>query len=50
MIKEDGQWYAIYHGRDYGAEDSTGERRNARICKINVQDGILTAERYPDKL
>lgn len=50
MIKEDGQWYAIYHGRDYGAEDSTGERRNARICKINVQDGLLTSERYPDKL
>ena len=50
MIKEDGQWYAIYHGRDYGAEDSTGERRNARICKINVCDGVLTAERYPDKL
>lgn len=50
MIKENGQWYAIYHGRDYGTEDNTGERRNARICKINVSDGVLTAERYEDHL
>lgn len=52
MIKEDGQWYAIYHARDYN--DNLGasayDARNARICKIHVKDGVITAERYKDKL
>ncbi len=52
MIKEDGQWYAVYHARDY--EDGLGanafDARNARICKLNVKDGIITAERYEDKI
>ncbi len=52
MIKKDGQWYAVYHARDY--DDGLGadafDARNARICKINVDDGILTAERYEDKI
>ena len=51
MIKEDGQWYAVYHARDY---DHRGENafdaRNARICKLHIQDGVITAERYPDHI
>ena len=52
MIKEDGQWYAIYHARDY--DDRLGadafDARNARICKMHIKDGIITAERYKDRL
>lgn len=52
MIKEDGQWYAIYHARDYddGLNANAFDARNARICKLNVRDGIITAERYKDKI
>lgn len=52
MIKEDGQWYAIYHARDYddGLGASAFDARNARICKLNVNDGIITAERYKDHI
>lgn len=52
MIKKDGQWYAIYHARDYddGLGASAFDARNARICKLNVKDGIITAERYKDKV
>lgn len=52
MIKEDGQWYAIYHARDYddGLGASAFDARNARICKLNVKDGVITAERYEDKI
>lgn len=52
MIKKDGQWYAIYHARDYddGLNASAFDARNARICKLNVKDGIITAERYKDKV
>ncbi|MBE6816144.1 MAG: hypothetical protein E7520_00360 [Ruminococcaceae bacterium] len=52
MMKKDGQWYAVYHARDF--DDGLGadafDARNARICKINVNDGILTAERYEDRI
>lgn len=52
MIREKGQWYAVYHARDY--ENTTGadsfDARNARICKLHVRDGIITAERYPDHI
>lgn len=52
MIKEDGQWYAVYHARDY--ENATGanafDARNARICRLKVEDGIITAERYLDHI
>ncbi len=52
MIKEDGQWYAVYHARDY--EDGLGanafDARNARICKLDVKDGIITSERYEEKV
>ncbi len=52
MIRENGQWYAVYHARDY---ENTGganafDARNARICRMDVCDGIITAQRCPDKL
>ena len=52
MIKEDGQWYAVYHARDYedGLNANAFDSRNARICKLNVNDGIITAERYRDRI
>ena len=50
MIKYKGQWYAVYHARDIADDGLSGDRRNARICKINVEDGILTAERYEDRV
>lgn len=50
MIKYKDQWYAVYHARDIDDDGLTGDRRNARICKLNVNDGIITAERYKDKV
>ncbi len=52
MIRENGEWYAIYHARDYddGLDASAFDARNARICKMHVKDGIITAERYKDKI
>lgn len=52
MIKEDGQWYAVYHARDLVLEPGTDvfDARNARICRLNVKDGIITAERYKDHI
>ena len=51
VIELDGEYYAIYHGRDY--EQNNGEyteRRTARICKLKVSDGIITAERFENKI
>jgi len=52
MIKENGQWYAVYHARDYqdGLGADSFDARNARICKMHVKDGIITAERYKDRI
>ncbi len=50
MICLDGQWYAIYHGRSIQPDGLPGDRRTARICKMDVKDGIITAQRYPDHL
>ena len=50
MIKYKDQWYAVYHARNLGNDGLAGDRRNARICKINVNNGVLSAERYADKL
>ena len=51
VIKHDGEYYAVYHGRDYEKTDGEyTERRTARICKLNVCDGVITAERFEDKL
>ena len=52
VIKYKGEYYAIYHGRDY-EENPTEEsenRRNMRICKLYVKDGVITAERYEDHI
>lgn len=46
-----GEFYAVYHARDIEPDPQlTGDRRTARICKLHVQDGIITAERYPDRV
>lgn len=46
VIKLKGEYYAIYHGRDY-LNSSSGytERRTARICKLKILNGKITAER-----
>lgn len=50
VIKYKGQYYAIYHARDLNGVSSEehAEARTARICKLHVKDGVITAERYPD--
>ncbi|MBE5761383.1 MAG: hypothetical protein E7334_05245 [Clostridiales bacterium] len=52
VIKLDGKYYAVYHGRDIKPENDTDyvERRTARICRLHVKDGVITAERYEDKV
>ena len=35
---------------DDGLGANAFDARNARICKLNVDDGIITAERYQDKI
>jgi GH43 family beta-xylosidase len=58
VIKWKGDYYAIYHGRDYAPGGNyvakTGknyrEERTARVCRLHVKDGIITAERYENKL
>ncbi|MBO5701493.1 MAG: family 43 glycosylhydrolase [Clostridia bacterium] len=48
VIKHKGQYYAIYHGRDpiSGTRSEFEEARTARVCKLHVRDGLITAERY----
>lgn len=52
VIRHKNNCYAIYHGRDY--QENTlleyTERRTARICRLFVGDGKITAERYEDHL
>ena len=52
VIKYKGQYYAVYHGRDYacGTREDFAEARTARVCRLHVQDGIITAERYADRV
>lgn len=45
MIKHNGEWYAIYHARNAEEDGLDGDRRNARICRLNVNDGVITAHR-----
>ena len=47
VIKYKGEYYAIYHARDYGADTYA---RTARICRLTVKNGIITAHRYTDKV
>lgn len=48
VIRYNGAYYAVYHGRDL--INGAGERRTARICRLHLQNGVITAERYADKL
>lgn len=50
VLKYKGEYYAVYHARDFDEEDPAKERRTARICKLHVKDGVITAERYPDRV
>lgn len=53
VMKHNGVYYAIYHARDYDNRDKKErylEARTARICKLNVEDGVITAERYEDHI
>lgn len=51
VIELNGQYYAVYHGRDWSEKiEDFGERRTARICKLNVENEKITAERYEDKV
>jgi GH43 family beta-xylosidase len=50
VLKIGDSYYAYYHGRDY--KDTAGqeyrEERTARVCRLNIHDGIITAEMYED--
>lgn len=52
VIEYNGDFYAVYHARDWGKRNDLvyNECRTARICKLNVNDGKISAERYPDKV
>ncbi len=51
VLKLNGQYYAVYHGRDLTAgEEDPADRRTARICRLTVKDGIITAERFSDRV
>ncbi len=51
VISCNGEFYAIYHGRDYTNDPAAPEeRRTARICRLIVDNGTIKAERFPDRL
>ena len=51
VIKEDGVWYAVYHGRDAIPDTRfDGDKRTARICKLILDNEKMVAVRYEDKL
>lgn len=51
VIKDNGVWYAVYHGRDLVPDKRlTGDDRTARICKLVVDGNKITAVRFEDKL
>lgn len=51
VIKHEGVYYAIYHARDYAyRENGLIEARDARICRLHIEDGKITAERYKDRI
>ena len=48
LIELDGKYYIVYHGRDMGVDYSDKTRkddRTARVCRLVVKDGALTAVR-----
>ena len=50
IIRYKGEYYAVYHARDLDDNRKNTDRRNARICKLHVEDGIITAERYHNRI
>ena len=40
----------IPHARNAEADGLPGDRRNARIAKMSVHDGVIEIERYPDHI
>ncbi|MBQ8642680.1 MAG: family 43 glycosylhydrolase [Clostridia bacterium] len=51
VLQYKGHYYAVYHARDIDPDpELQGDRRTARICRLHVRDGIITAERYPDRV
>ena len=52
VIKYKGEYYAVYHGRDYVecSDVESENRRDMRICKLYVKDGVITAERYEEHI
>ncbi len=50
VLKYNGEYYALYHGRDYDVAGKAKytERRTARICRLTVADGVITAQRFED--
>ena len=52
VLKYNGEYYAVYHGRDIGVYDKNAEyveERTARICKLEVSDGKITAHQFENK-
>lgn len=45
VIKHNGEYYAVYHARDYSSDANGGDRRTARICRLTVDNGRITAQR-----
>lgn len=45
VICYEGQYYAVYHARDYASDPGLTDQRTARICKLHFENGIVTAER-----
>ncbi len=51
VIKDNGAWYAVYHGRDLVPDKRlTGDDRTARICRLELDGEKLTAIRFEDKI
>lgn len=45
VICFEGQYYAVYHARDYEADPRlTGDQRTARVCRLHFQNGKILAE------
>ena len=51
VLKVDGEYYVIYHGRDVVSDERLkGDKRTARICKLEIDGAQLTAVRKENEL
>ncbi len=54
VLKYKGEYYAFYHARDIGTGSQKGEpyveARTARVCRMTVRDGEITAEQKENSL